>query len=63
MLKYEMNETMRLLGHQYWVYGEAREQIKDVLSAYEKDFDLLDFAVDMFNLGMINGVRKERSRK
>ena len=25
MLKYEMNETMRLLGHQYWVDGEARK--------------------------------------
>ena len=63
MSKYKANETMRLLGHQYWVDGEAREQIKDVLSAYEKDFDLLDFAVDMFNLGLINGIRRERRRK
>lgn len=63
MFKYEMNETMRLLGHQCWVDGEAREQIDDVLSAYEKDFDLISFAVDIFNLGAINGIRRERSRK
>lgn len=61
MSRYEQNETMRLLGHQTWVYGEARKQINDVLSAYKKDFDLINFAVDVFNLGMINGIRKERS--
>lgn len=66
MFKYEQNETMRLLGYQGWVDGEAREQIDDVLSAYEKyekDFDLIAFAIDIFNLGTINGIRKERSRK
>lgn len=63
MFKYEKNETMKLLGHQCWVDGEAREQIDDVLSAYGKDFDLISFAVDIFNLGTINGIRKERSRK
>lgn len=63
MSKYEMNETMRLLGHQCWADGEAREQIDDVLSAYKKDFDLISFAVDIFNLGTINGIRKERGRK
>lgn len=63
MFKYDQNETMRLLGHQCWADGEAREQINDVLSAYEKDFDLISFAVDIFNLGTINGIRRERSRK
>lgn len=63
MLKHKQNETMRLLGYQMWVDGEAREQINDVLSAYEKDFDLISLAVDIFNLGLINGIRKERSRK
>lgn len=63
MLKRKQNETMRLLGYQMWVDVEAREQINDVLSAYEKDFDLISLAVDIFNLGLINGIRKERSRK
>ena len=63
MFKYEQNETMRLLGYQMWVDEEAREQINDVLSAHENDFDLISFAVDMFNLGTINGIRKERGRK
>lgn len=63
MFRYEQNETMRLLGHQTWVDGEARDQIDDVLSAYEKDFDLISFAVGIFNLGAINGIRRERSRK
>lgn len=63
MFKYEQNETMRLLGYQMWVDEETREQINDVLSAHEKDFDLISFAVDMFNLGTINGIRRERSRK
>lgn len=38
MFKYEQNETMKLLGHQTWVDGEAREQIEDVLEAYKNDF-------------------------
>lgn len=63
MSKYKANNTMKLLGHQTWVDGETRDQINDVLSAYEKDFDLISFAIDIFNLGMINGIRKERSRK
>lgn len=63
MFKYEQNETMRLLGHQTWVDGETRNQINDVLSAYKKDFDLISLAVDLFNLGLINGIRRERSRK
>ena len=63
MFKYEQNETMRLLGYQMWVNEETREQINDVLSAHEKDFDLISFAVDIFNLGAINGIRRERSRK
>lgn len=63
MSKYKANETMRLLGHQYWVDDEAREQIDDVLSAYKGDFELLVFAVDIFNLGLINGIRRERRRK
>ena len=63
MFRYEQNETMRLLGHQTWVDGEARDQIDDVLSAYEKDFDLISFAVDIFNLVAINGTSRERSRK
>ena len=63
MFKYEQNETMRLLGHQTWADGETRDQINDVLSAYEKDFDLISLAVDLFNLGLINGIRRERSRK
>ena len=63
MSKYKANNTMELLGYQHLVVEEAREQIEDVIRAYKDDFDLLRFAVDMFNLGMINGVRKERSRK
>ena len=63
MFKYEQNETMRLLGPQTWADGETRNQINDVLSAYEKDFDLISLAVDLFNLGLINGIRKERGRK
>lgn len=63
MSKYKANSTMELLGHQYWVDREAREQIEDVISAYKGDFDLLAFAVDIFNLGAINGIRRERRRK
>jgi hypothetical protein len=63
MSKYKANNTMELLGHQYWAGGEAREQIEDVISAYKGDFDLLAFAVDIFNLGLINGIRRERRRK
>lgn len=63
MFKYEQNETMRLLGYQCWVDAEAREQIEDVLEAYKNDSDLISLAVDIFNLGLINGIRKERSKK
>lgn len=63
MSKYEQNKTMKLLAHQVWVGGEAREQIEDVLEAYRNDSDVISFAIDIFNLGVINGIRKERSRK
>lgn len=63
MSKYEQNETMRILGHQMWVDEEARKKIDDVLSAYKEKFDLMSVAVDIFNLGMINGIRKERSKR
>ena len=63
MSKYKANNTMELLRYQYWAGEEAMGQIEDVISAYKGNFDLISFAVDMFNLGMINGVRKERSRK
>lgn len=61
--KYKANNTMKLLGYQYWVDDEARNQIEDVISAYKGNFDLISFAVDIFNLGAINGIRRERSRK
>lgn len=48
---------------QYWADEEAMGQIEDVISAYKDNFDLISFAVDIFNLGAINGIRKERSRK
>ena len=54
---------MELLRHQYWADEEAMGQIEDVISAYKGNFDLISFAVDIFNLGAINGIRKERSRK
>ena len=38
MSKYKANNTMKLLGYQYWVDDEAREQIEDVLEAYKNDF-------------------------
>lgn len=63
MSKYKANNTMELLGHQYWADEEAMGQIEDVISAYKGNFDLRSFAVDIFNLGLINGIRKERSRK
>lgn len=63
MSKYKANNTMELLGYQYWVDDDARNQIEDVISAYKGNFDLISFAVDIFNLGAINGIRRERSRK
>ena len=38
MSKYKANETMRLLGHQYWVDAEAREQIDAFLVKKILDF-------------------------
>ena len=63
MSKYKANNTMELLGYQYWADEEAMGQIEDVISAYKGNFDLISFAVDIFNLGAINGIRRERSRK
>lgn len=54
---------MELLGYQYWADEETMGQIEDVISAYKGNFDLISFAVDIFNLGAINGIRRERSRK
>ena len=63
MSKYKANNTMELLGYQYWADEETMGQIEDVISAYKGNFDLISFAVDIFNLGAINGIRRERSRK
>ena len=63
MSKYKANNTMKLLGYQSWVDGRAREQIEDVSNAYKNDSDVISLAVDIFNLGLINGIRRERIRK
>lgn len=65
--RYEMNETMRLLGNQYpidvfWGNDEVRKGIEEIAEARPRSFDY-DSAADIFMLGYIYGKRAERKRK
>lgn len=70
MKLYEMNETMKLLGEQY--YSEIfkggspeREAYNDMVNAYRENGNThyADVAMDAFVLGYIYGKRAERARR
>ncbi len=67
MLLYEMNETMKLLGKQY---ASENPQIKEVVNAHialarvnKTDVEIVAMAMDLYNLGIINGIKKERRKR
>ena len=62
---YELNDTMRLLGHQCpaeIITKEARKQM-DEITAARKFTTTLETAMDMFTIGYIYGKRAERARR
>lgn len=72
---YEANSTMKILGEQYCITPTDCPQLKDIEKAYTDDkkpfFSLyrlafhacMDMIIDVFNLGIIYGIRKERERR
>ena len=69
--RYERNTTMRLLGKQFSpMDSTAQGKINDVVEAYDlaawfrKDtYNIFSYSIDLFNLGVIEGKRKERQNK
>lgn len=65
--RYEANETMRFLGHQYLsrMMGQNEFlQLKDILEAHGLHLTrYYEAAADAYILGFVNGQRSERARK
>lgn len=62
---YELNDTMRLLGHQRpseIITEEARKQMDEITEARKFTVHFIT-AMDMFTLGYIYGKRAERAKK
>lgn len=62
---YELNATMRLLGHQRpgeIITEEARKQMDEIAKARKFTITFVT-AMDMFTLGYIYGKRAERAKK
>lgn len=76
---YGVNDTMKLLGHQYYTKANTEEfnAMQDILNAFEvsgsstehlvvtliKKFYLFSFIDSFFKLGVIYGMRMERKRR
>ncbi len=70
MKLYEMNETMKLLGNQYYLEvlkdgSPEREAYNDMMNAHRENGHVHcgDVAMDAFVLGYIYGKRAERARR
>lgn len=75
--RYDRNETMKLIGHSTYSIPELGEQggqnaIMEIVEAYAADttsgkiytnIELLSLLYDIFILGVIHGVRRERRRR
>ena len=70
MKLYEMNDTMKLLGEQYYLEilkdgSPESEAYNDMMNAYRENGYVhhADVAMDAFVLGYIYGKRAERARR
>lgn len=72
---YRANPTMRMLGQQTFLQATRSPELKELEAAYNSDknkrnffsrfafSNCFDLIVDVFNLGVIIGIRKERQRR
>ena len=72
---YQANPTMKMLGNQTFLQATRSPELKELEAAYcseenKRNFfarfaisNCLDLIVDVFNLGIIYGIRKERQRR
>ena len=72
---YQANPTTRVLGHQTFITATRSPELKELEAAYcseknKRNFfsrfavsNCFDLIVDVFNLGVIIGIRKERQRR
>ena len=68
MRLYKTNETMRLIGQQFYneaVTEKGYQQIKDILSAHIEcnRVEVIDIMTNAFIAGYIHGIRHERARR
>ena len=72
---YRENQTMKILGQQTFITATRSPELKELEAAYcseenKRNFfarfaisNCFDLIVDVFNLGVIIGIRKERARR
>ena len=72
---YKANPTMKMLGQQTFITAARSPELKELEAAYcseenKRNFfsrfavsNCFDLIVDVFNLGVIIGIRKERARR
>ena len=64
---YNENKTMKLIGHQTLETlqnEEARREFEELKAARQQnEGELLPLLLDMYLLGVIHGIRKERKRR
>lgn len=72
---YQANPTMKMLGNQTFLQATRSPELKELEAAYcseenKRNFfarfaisNCFDLIVDVFNLGIIYGIRKERQRR
>ena len=72
---YQANPTMKILGNQTFLPATKSTELKELKAAYISDkyrrnffsrfafSNCFDLIVDVFNLGVIIGIRKERQRR
>ena len=72
---YAQNKTVKILGKQDALAFLSNPEVKDVFSAYTDPMNkrntiyryfrdtAIDILIDIYNLGVIHGIRKERSKK
>ena len=72
---YQANPTMKMLGQQTFLQATRSPELKELEAAYcseenKRNFfarfaisNCFDLIVDVFNLGIIYGIRKERQRR
>ena len=71
---YGLNKTLKMVGNQSFLDFFYDDEVRDIRNGYTGDaemgrrykvcfYNFVDVLIDIYNLGVIHGVRKERERR